>query len=58
VHLYVAAMVLTNPSGMMVKSQRAVAALRLRMFVTGGTASARQAQLSEVLHDQANLVFW
>ena len=28
VHLYVAAMVLTNPSGIMVKPQRAVAALR------------------------------
>ena len=42
VHFYVAAMVLTNPSGMMVKPQRALPLLRLRMFVTGGPTSARR----------------
>jgi hypothetical protein len=41
VDLYVAAMVLTNPSGTMVKPQRAVAAPRLRMFVTGGPTISR-----------------
>src|SRR5450631_351889 len=41
VDIYVAAMVLTNPSGTMVKPQRAVAAPRLRMFVTGGPLPSR-----------------
>jgi hypothetical protein len=36
VDLCVAIIVLTNPSGIMVKPQGALATLQLRMFVTGG----------------------